>query len=80
LRTYEGCARALIGEIDAADVIKLHRFSGKVSYLLYRDYETEEKPALRARIKVCLRDLSIGFFEYGDRIEEARLETKVGLG
>lgn len=31
LRIYEGCARAYLGEIDDANVVKLHRFSGKVS-------------------------------------------------
>src|SRR5947208_11641778 len=37
LRTYEGCALAYLGEIEGADLIKLHRHSGKVSFLVYRD-------------------------------------------
>src|SRR6478609_2623422 len=35
LRVYEGCARAYLGEVEGANVIKLHRHSGKVSYLVY---------------------------------------------
>lgn len=33
LRIYEGCARAYLGEIADANIAKLHRYSGKVSYL-----------------------------------------------
>ena len=33
LRVYEGCARAYLGEVEEANLIKLHRHSGKVSYL-----------------------------------------------
>jgi DNA phosphorothioation-associated putative methyltransferase len=35
LRVYEGCARSYLGEIDGANLIKLHRHSGKVWYLVY---------------------------------------------
>jgi DNA phosphorothioation-associated putative methyltransferase len=40
LRVYEGCARAYLGEIDGANLIKLHRHSGKVAYLVYPEVET----------------------------------------
>jgi DNA phosphorothioation-associated putative methyltransferase len=39
LRIYEGCARAWLGEIEDANIIKLHRFSDKVSYLAYPDFD-----------------------------------------
>lgn len=64
LRIYEGCARALLGEVDEANVIKLHRFSGKVSYLAYPDFERDPHPALVRRIKVSLRTLWIEDFDY----------------
>ncbi|WP_165440726.1 DNA phosphorothioation-associated putative methyltransferase [Rubripirellula amarantea] len=64
LRIYEGCARALVGEIDEANVIKLHRFSGKVSYVAYPDFEKLPHPPLRQRIKVSLPTLSIDLFDY----------------
>lgn len=66
LRIYEGCARALVGEIDGANVIKLHRFSGKVSYIAYPDFETDPHPSLRQRIKVTLPTLAIDFFDYAE--------------
>ena len=39
LRVYEGCARAYLGEMEGANIIKLHRFSGKVSYLFYPSFD-----------------------------------------
>lgn len=64
LRIYEGCARALVGQIDEANVIKLHRFSGKVSYVSYPDFEKLPHPPLRQRVKVSLPTLSIDMFDY----------------
>src|SRR6266478_5422629 len=59
LRIYEGCARAYLGEIDGANLIKLHRHSGKVSYLVYPDFETDPHPALLRSIKLNLRTSEI---------------------
>ncbi len=64
LRIYEGCARALVGEIEDANVIKLHRLSGKVSYITYPNFEADAHPAMRERVKVTLPSLSIDFFDY----------------
>ena len=66
LRIYEGCARALLGEIDEANVIKLHRFSGKVSYISYADFEKVPHPTLRLRVKVALPTLSVDVFDYSE--------------
>lgn len=66
LRIYEGCARALIGDIDEANLIKLHRFSGKVSYISYPKFEKEPHPPIHLRVKVTLPTLSIDFFDYSD--------------
>ncbi|TWU19841.1 hypothetical protein Poly21_20190 [Allorhodopirellula heiligendammensis] len=33
LRVYEGCARAYIGAMDDMNIVKLHRYSGKLSYM-----------------------------------------------
>jgi DNA phosphorothioation-associated putative methyltransferase len=59
LRVYEGCARAYRGEIAGANLIKLHRQSGKVSYLVYPDFETDPHPALLRSIKLNLRSRAI---------------------
>jgi DNA phosphorothioation-associated putative methyltransferase len=64
LRIYEGCARALVGDIDEANLFKLHRFSGKVSYIAYPEFETKPHPRLQLRVKVSLRTLGIDFFDY----------------
>lgn len=66
LRIYEGCARALVGEIDDANVIKLHRFSGKVSYIAYSDFEKDPHPPLRLRVKVALPTLAVDYFDYSE--------------
>ncbi len=39
LRVFEGCAKAYLGNVDDANVVKLHRFSGKVSYCSERRSE-----------------------------------------
>ncbi len=79
LRIYEGCARALLGDLEEADIVKLHRYSGKVSYLSYGDYATHPHPALKYRIKVALHTLSIDFFDYSDCADPPILESKHGL-
>lgn len=66
LRVYEGCARALVGHIEGANLIKLHRFSGKVSYIAYPEFETDPFPAIHLRVKVSLRDLNIDVFDYSE--------------
>ena len=42
-------------EVEGANLIKLHRHSGKVSYLVYPDFETDPHPALLRSIKLSLR-------------------------
>jgi DNA phosphorothioation-associated putative methyltransferase len=64
LRVYEGCARAYLGEIDGANLIKVHRQSGKVSYLVYPDFETDPHPALVRSVKLSLRTREIDCLEY----------------
>ena len=66
LRVFEGCARTYLGEIEGANLIKLHRQSGKVSYLVYPDFETNPHPALRRSVKLSLRTREIASLEYGD--------------
>ncbi len=63
LRVYEGCARSYLGEIDGACLIKLHRHSGKVSYLVYPDCETDPHPALVRSVKLSLRTREIECFD-----------------
>src|SRR5262249_40364771 len=55
LRVYEGCARAYLGEVEGANLVKLHRFSGKVSYLVYPTFDADPHPALARSVKLSLR-------------------------
>lgn len=65
LRIYEGCGRAYLGEVEGANVIKIHRRSGKLSYLLYPDFEDDPHPALLRCVKLNLRTRQIECYEYG---------------
>lgn len=76
LRIYEGCARAYIGSVDDANLIKLHRFSGKVSYMACPDFEREPHPITTETTKVWLRTLRVGFYETVSRVNPLLLDQK----
>jgi DNA phosphorothioation-associated putative methyltransferase len=64
LRIYEGCGRAYLGEVEGANIIKIHRRSGKLSYLLYPDFETDPHPALLRCVRLNLRTRQIECYDY----------------
>jgi DNA phosphorothioation-associated putative methyltransferase len=64
LRAYVGCASTLFGDLRQADVIKLHKSSGRVTFLAYDDFDGKPLPELRARIKVNLRARSVQVFDH----------------
>lgn len=66
LRVYEGCARALVGTVEGANIIKLHRDVPQISYLLYPDFERDPHPALNASLLVHLQTFRIKYREYTD--------------
>ena len=66
LRIYEGCARAYLGEIEDTNIIKLHRFSGKVSYLAYPDFDKDPHPALLRSVKLNLRSRDLDCYDYSE--------------
>ena len=76
LRVYEGCARAYLGEIEGANLIKMHRQSGKVSYLVYPDFETDPHPALLRSVKLSLRTREIDCFDYASSANPPILHRK----
>jgi DNA phosphorothioation-associated putative methyltransferase len=65
LRVYIGCAGKLYGEARAADVVKIHIRSGKVTFLLHDDYLGLDEPLLIERVKVDLRKRLVHYFQYG---------------
>ena len=64
MRVYEGCGRAYLGEIEGANIIKIHRRSGKLSYLIYPDFDDEPHPALLRSVRVNLRTRQIDSTDY----------------
>ena len=76
LRIYEGCARAYIGSVEDANLIKLHRFSGKVSYMACPDFERDPHPITTETTKVWLRTLRVGFYETVSRVNPPLLDQK----
>jgi hypothetical protein len=40
-----GSAWAYLGEVEDTNLVKLDRFSGKLSYLAYPNFETDPHPA-----------------------------------
>src|SRR4051812_47949309 len=40
LRVYEGCGRALTGEVEGATLVKMHR-KPQVSFLVYPDFDRQ---------------------------------------
>jgi hypothetical protein len=64
LRAYVGCATALFGDAAQADVVKLHKSSGKVTFLMYDDFERKALPKLQQRIKVNLRTRWVQVFDH----------------
>ena len=63
-RVYEGCARAYIGAVEDANIIKLHRDAPQVSYLSYPQFERDPHPALAASLLVPLQTFRIQHRDY----------------
>src|SRR5262245_37725060 len=64
LRVYEGCGRAYLGDIEGANVIKIHRRSGKISYLVYPDFDIDPHPALYRSFRLSLRSRQLDCYDY----------------
>ena len=78
VRIYVGCALQLFGEAGAVDLIKVHLQSGKVTFLVYDDFEGAKVPRLVERIKVDLERLRVDFFDYIGAFEPQPLEASSG--
>ena len=64
IRIYVGCALQLFGDAGSVDLIKIHLQSGKVTFLVYDDFNGVATPRLIERIKVDLPRLRVDFFDY----------------
>ena len=76
LRIYEGCGRTYLGEIEGANIIKIHRRSGKLSYLAYPEFETDPHPALLRCVRLNLRTRQIECYDYASSANPPVLHRK----
>jgi DNA phosphorothioation-associated putative methyltransferase len=76
LRIYEGCGRAYLGVIEGANIIKIHRRSGKLSYLVYPEFEDEPHPALLRSVRVNPRTRQIDSNDYSQSTNPPVLHRK----
>ena len=60
-----GSAEMLYGDLDQADIIKIHKRSGKVTALIYDDFENKPLPELQLRVKINLRTQRVDLFDHG---------------
>ena len=66
LRIYVACGSVLYGDMQTADLIKIHIGSGKLTLMKFDDFEGQPLPRMVERIKLNLRSQHIDIFEYGD--------------
>ena len=76
LRIYIGCAALFYGDLNNADIIKIHKASGKVSLLIYDDFEGKPLPELHQRIKINLKTQRIDFFNHKSKTNPQVLYDK----
>lgn len=65
LRVYVGCAERLYGDLRAADVVKLHARSPKITAQVFDDFAGRRVPDLLERVKIDLRRGEFEVFGYG---------------
>ena len=66
LRVFEGCARAYIGRVDGANLVKLNRLEPKISYLSYPAFEDDPHPVLARSLSVNLQTFRVRTRDYSD--------------
>jgi DNA phosphorothioation-associated putative methyltransferase len=66
LRVFEGCARAYIGRVEGANIVKLNRLEPKISYLSYPAFEEDPHPALAQSLSVHLQTFRVRTRDYSD--------------
>ena len=64
LRIYVHCAAFRYGDPAQADIIKIHKHSGKITFQHYNDFDGKPLPELQTRIKVNLRNLFVEVFDH----------------
>ncbi|MDD5126009.1 DNA phosphorothioation-associated putative methyltransferase [Methylovulum sp.] len=76
LRIYIGCATVLYGDVEQADLLKIHSQSGKLSLMRYDDFVGQPLPRLLERVKINLREQTFDLYQYGEDYEPTYLYFK----
>jgi len=76
LRVYIACATLVFGDVTTADLLKVHAESGKLSLMMYDDFEGCALPKLLERIKVSLSEQRFDYFKYGEDFASPYLYLK----
>lgn len=76
LRAYIGAAATIYGDVQSADLVKVHVRSGKLTILEFDDFDSSPTPLLRRRVKIHLRTQQIDVFENGENYEPTLLLGK----
>lgn len=66
LRVYIGCATYLYGDVTAADLVKIHGRSDKLTVTTFDDFEGKALPRMMTRVKLDYRRQDFMVFEYGE--------------
>ncbi|EFG78018.1 hypothetical protein HMPREF0591_2087 [Mycobacterium parascrofulaceum ATCC BAA-614] len=64
LQVYEGCARALSGTVEHANLVKLSVTEPQVSYLTYPQFDRDAHPRLESSVTVNVRRLTVDWRDY----------------
>lgn len=64
LRTLLACAGLLYGDINEADILRIHKFSAKVTLLTYAEFASKLLPQLLLRTRVDLRAARVDVFDH----------------
>tara|TARA_R110001592_G_scaffold197769_4_gene445800 strand:+ start:12805 stop:14808 length:2004 start_codon:yes stop_codon:yes gene_type:complete len=65
LRCYVACGTVLYGDVESADIIKIHINSGKLSLQFYENFD-DPLPIIQRRIKIDMRSQNVRIFDYDD--------------
>lgn len=76
LRLFEGCARGYLGQVEGANIIKLHRDEPRISYLSYPAFEDDPHPALASSLSVHLQTFRVRYKEFQSRANPPILHRK----
>lgn len=76
LRLYVACGTRMFGDPNETDLIKIHLRSGKLTLQIYDDFDGQQLPVLKTRIKIDLRRYFVNVFDHTEGPEHQMLFFK----